>query len=120
MCNTVAYSHDRGVVHRDLKPLNIMLGPYGETLVRDWGLAERSGRMSRHQVEDEVPSPSPSPDDLTATGSRLARRQYMSPEQAQGEPVGLASDIFNLGLILYAILMGKSAFDESSFRAQTR
>jgi serine/threonine protein kinase/tetratricopeptide (TPR) repeat protein len=117
VCNTVAYAHDQGIVHRDLKPSNIMLGPYGETLVMDWGLAkpfDRDGSVS--ELEGDAPSPSPWPEDLTDAGIVLGTRRYMSPEQAKGEPVGPASDIFSLGLILYAILTGKSAFDESILR----
>ncbi len=117
VCDTVAYAHDQGVVHRDLKPSNIMLGPYGETLVLDWGLAKPFGMDDpAAESEWEAPSPSPSGDDLTATGAILGTPQYMSPEQAQGLPAGPASDIFSLGLILYAILTGKPAFDEASFR----
>ena len=118
VCNTVAYAHDRGIVHRDLKPSNIMLGPYGETLVMDWGLAkrlERDGSVS--ESEEDAPSPSSSPEDLTADGIVLGTPRYMSPEQAKGQPAGPASDIFSLGLILYAILTGKSAFDEASLRS---
>ena len=66
--------------------------------------------------EEDAPSPSPSPEDLTATGIVLGTPQYMSPEQAKGQPAGPASDIFSLGLILYAILTGKSAFDEASLQ----
>jgi serine/threonine protein kinase/Flp pilus assembly protein TadD len=115
VCNTVAYAHDQGIMHRDLKPSNIMLGPYGETLVMDWGLAKpfsRDGRVS--EPETDAPSPSPSPEDLTVEGTVLGTPRYMSPEQARGQPAGPASDIFSLGLILHAILTGKSAFDEAS------
>jgi len=117
VCNTVAYAHDQGVVHRDLKPSNIVLGPYGETLVMDWGLAKRIGGDDSAAASDgDVPSPSPSPDDLTATGAVLGTPQYMSPEQARGEPAGPPSDIFSLGLILYALMTGKPAFDADSLR----
>ena len=117
-CNTVAYSHDQEVVHRDLKPSNIMLGPYGETLVMDWGLAKRFGDEGANQDGGEAPSPSPSAQDVTATGEVLGTPQYMSPEQAKGEPAGPAGDIFSLGLVLYAILTGKSAFAEASLRGR--
>jgi serine/threonine-protein kinase len=120
-CNTVAYAHDQGVVHRDLKPANIMLGPYGETLVLDWGLAKRiGGGEVAAESEGDGLSPSPSAEDLTATGRVLGTPRYMSPEQARGESAGPASDIFSLGLVLYDILTGKSAFEESSFRGEDR
>ena len=114
VCNTMAYAHDRGVIHRDLKPSNIMLGPYGETLVMDWGLAKRHGTDDvGGEAEGDAPSPSPSPDALTATGAVLGTPHYMSPEQARGEPAGPASDVFSLGLVLYAILTGKSPYAEA-------
>ena len=115
VCDTVAYAHDQGVVHRDLKPSNIMLGRYGETLVMDWGLAKHFGTEdSDGDPETEAPSPSPSPEALTATGAVLGTPQYMSPEQAKGLSTGPASDVFNLGLILYTILTGTPAFEEAS------
>ncbi len=114
VCNTMAYAHDQGVIHRDLKPSNIMLGPYGETLVMDWGLAKRLGTDDAGgEAEGDAPSPSPSPDALTATGDVLGTPYYMSPEQARGEPTGPASDVFNLGLVLYAILTGKSPYADA-------
>ncbi len=117
MCNTIAYAHDEGVLHRDLKPSNIMLGPYGETLVMDWGLAKQvGGDDPADGPGGDGPSPNPFPEDLTATGAVLGTPQYMSPEQAKGEPTGPAGDIFNLGLILYAILTGRPAFAGDSFR----
>jgi tetratricopeptide (TPR) repeat protein len=115
-CNAVAYAHDQGVVHRDLKPSNLMLGPYGETLVLDWGLAKAVGAdEATTEAADEALSPAASPEELTATGAVLGTPRYMSPEQARGEPAGPAGDIFGLGLVLYAILTGKSAYEESSF-----
>jgi tetratricopeptide (TPR) repeat protein/tRNA A-37 threonylcarbamoyl transferase component Bud32 len=117
-CNTVAYAHDQGVVHRDLKPSNLMLGPYGETLVMDWGLAKRlGGDDAANEGEEDAPSPDPFSQDITVTGEVVGTPQYMSPEQARGEPAGPAGDIFSLGLVLYTILTGRSAFEETSFRA---
>ena len=111
VCDTMAYAHDQGVIHRDLKPSNIMLGPYGETLVLDWGLARRLGADDFSTDGDrDAPSPSPWADDLTATGDVLGTPQFMSPEQARGEPATPASDIFCLGLILYAILTGRRPY----------
>ncbi len=117
VCNTVAFAHDQGIVHRDLKPSNIMLVPYGETLVIDWGLAKRFGEdVSAPEPVAAQLSRGPLADELTATGAVMGTPQYMSPEQARGEPAGPASDIFNLGLILYAILTGKPAFEETTLR----
>jgi serine/threonine-protein kinase len=117
VCNTVAYAHDQGVVHRDLKPSNILLGPYGETLVMDWGLAKRLGtEEAGGEAEGDALSPNPWPDALTATGAVLGTPHYMSPEQARGEPAGPASDIFSLGLVLYAILTGNSPYVDAVFQ----
>ena len=121
VCNTMAYAHDQGIVHRDLKPSNIMLGLYGEILVMDWGLAKPFDRNdSIDESKADAPSPIASPEDLTVTGMVLGTPRYMSPEQANGQPAGPASDIFSLGLILYAILTGKSAFDEANLPACAR
>ncbi len=114
VCNTIAYAHDQGVVHRDLKPSNIMIGTYGETLVMDWGLAKRlASDTSDGEPEGEDLAPSPSFDDLTAAGAVLGTPQYMSPEQASGKPSGPPSDLYALGVILYAILTGRSPYRES-------
>ncbi len=115
-CNTVAYAHDQGVVHRDLKPSNIMLGAYGETLVLDWGLAKQFGDESVRDDGGDGPSPNPSSDDVTATGQVLGTPNFMSPEQAKGEPAGPAADIFSLGLVLYAIVTGEAAFETAGLQ----
>jgi hypothetical protein len=100
-CQAVAYAHAEGVIHRDLKPANIMVGRFGETQVVDWGLATRSG--------EGAPPGSGHARDAgdTATGSVLGTPAYMSPEQARGEALGPASDVWSLGAVLYAVLTGK-------------
>jgi eukaryotic-like serine/threonine-protein kinase len=110
-CNTVAFAHSRGVVHRDLKPEHVMLGPYGETFVIDWGLAKpiSDGTLD---VEREAPRQVIVPGfdrGTTLPGGVFGTPAYMSPEQAtaHGEQVGPASDIYSLGATLYYLLTGR-------------
>ena len=112
VCNAIAYAHSRGVLHRDLKPGNIMLGKYGETLVVDWGLAKvvgsagsengslRKGRSSLRPAADRRPR---------RWAAALGTPQYMSPEQAAGrlDLLGPASDVYSLGATLYYVLTGQ-------------
>ncbi|HVS34769.1 MAG TPA: serine/threonine-protein kinase [Gemmataceae bacterium] len=112
-CNTVAYAHSRGIIHRDLKPDNIMLGPYGETLVVDWGLAKYVGRDERRRdVAEESIRPTPTPNgEGTRVGAVVGTPAFMSPEQALGRPdVGPAGDVFSLGAMLYQLLTGRPPY----------
>jgi tetratricopeptide (TPR) repeat protein/tRNA A-37 threonylcarbamoyl transferase component Bud32 len=117
VCNAVAYAHSRGVVHRDLKPQNVMLGPFGETLVVDWGLAKAGVERpagDRDATTDPTIRPA-SGSDLASTlvGSALGTPGYMSPEQANGrhDLVGPASDVFGLGATLYCVLTAHKPFE---------
>jgi serine/threonine protein kinase len=120
VCRTIGYVHGRGVLHRDLKPRNILLADTGETLVVDWGLAKI------HGTPEIVPAAESPPDPVDAYGTTLVGElaetvpgqpkgtpAYMSPEQAAGmwDKVGPASDVYGLGTTLYKVLTGQAPFD---------
>jgi serine/threonine-protein kinase len=110
VCNAIDYAHSRGVVHRDLKPQNIMLGDFGETLVVDWGLAKVIGRSeiafgsSDNRVLSSTAGSTP-----TSMGQVVGTPRFMSPEQAAGrlDLLGPASDVYSLGATLYTLLTGR-------------
>jgi serine/threonine-protein kinase len=110
VCNTIAYAHSRGVLNRDVKPSNVLLGKYGETLVVDWGLAKAVGRPEPAAGGEEALRPHADGGLATLAGTALGTPAYMSPEAAAGRPdrVGPASDIYGLGAMLYAILTGQA------------
>jgi WD40 repeat protein len=115
VCNAVDYAHSRGVIHRDLKPTNVMLGKFGETLVVDWGLAKASQLCSQLSPGEErklLPS-SEAVSSETLPGSAIGTPGFMSPEQAEGRiaDIGPASDIYTLGVTLYLLLAGCEPFD---------
>src|SRR5262249_14857420 len=115
VCNTIAYAHSRGIIHRDRKPGNIMLGEYRQTLVVDGGLAN-AGRCDRLQgIKEAEPDPMnrvTTSECETAPGAAMGTPAYMSPEQATGQwdRVGPASDIYSLGGTLYTLLTGQAPF----------
>src|SRR5258707_11738541 len=90
------FAHKRGVIHRDLKPHNVILDEDGRVRVTDFGIA-RAGAS-----------------DMTLTGSIMGTAQYLSPEQAQGYPVSAASDLYSVGVILYELLTGAVPFEGES------
>lgn len=100
VCLALEAAHTEGVVHRDLKPQNIMVGQQGKVYVMDFGIAR--------SVE---------PGGLTQTGMLVGTPEYMSPEQVRGEHVDLRSDIFALGLILYELLTGEMPFKADTAQA---
>jgi serine/threonine-protein kinase len=113
VCNAIHYAHSRGVLHRDVKPGNIIVGKYGETLVVDWGLAKPLGRSEVPGEERMLAPAATGGSSETLPGSALGTPAYMSPEQARGDldRVGPRSDVYSLGATLYYLLCGKSPFE---------
>jgi len=123
VCQTIAYAHSKGVLHRDVKPANIMVGAFGEVQVVDWGLAkvlhrggvadERRAKQSVFTIIETVRSGPGSSGSDSIMGSVMGTPAYMSPEQAQGEVEKLdeRADVFSLGASLCEILTGRPPYE---------
>lgn len=123
LCQAVSYAHDRKVIHRDLKPGNVMVGAFGEVQVMDWGLAKLLPDSEQPVSQDDLPLAdthlaltsidTPFQDGWrTRTGSAMGTVPFMAPEQAGGEValIGTHTDVFGLGAVLCVILTGEPPY----------
>jgi tRNA A-37 threonylcarbamoyl transferase component Bud32/Tfp pilus assembly protein PilF len=123
VCQAVGYAHAHDVIHRDLKPMNVMVGAFGEVQVMDWGLAKVLGASPATMVDTEQTTPATaiqslrqSDGEFTQAGSVLGTPAFMPPEQALGAigKIDTRSDVFGLGGILAVVLTGRPPFAANS------
>jgi formylglycine-generating enzyme required for sulfatase activity/serine/threonine protein kinase len=126
VCDTMSYAHDKGVLHRDLKPDNVMVGKFGEVYVMDWGLAKVVGQQDRvdlrirpeaassHSQIDSARKRDAESDDgssvVSMDGQKLGTPSYMPPEQGRSEALDERADVYAIGAMLYHLLTGRAPY----------
>jgi formylglycine-generating enzyme required for sulfatase activity/serine/threonine protein kinase len=126
VCDTMGFAHDKGVLHRDLKPHNVMVGRFGEVYVMDWGLAKVTGQEDRHDVRirpdgasslsriDSARKRDSDSDEgasmMSMDGQKLGTPSYMPPEQAKSEPLDLRADVYAIGAMMYELVTGRAPY----------
>ncbi|MCK6506022.1 serine/threonine protein kinase [Myxococcota bacterium] len=110
VCDALSYAHSKGVVHRDIKPPNVMVGRFGEVYLMDWGIARVLGHPDQEPT-GEAPLDLDGAVDRTRVGQVFGTPAYMAPEQARGEAdrVGPPADVYALGLLLYELCVLRRA-----------
>jgi len=114
-CDAVAFAHAHGVIHRDLKPQNIMIGSFGEVLVLDWGVAKIKPQMNADERRSDLRS-SAFIRGNTSDGTIIGTQHYMSPEQARGEIDQLdeRADVYSLGAVLSFLLKDQARVSKAA------
>jgi serine/threonine protein kinase len=110
VCEAMAFAHAHGVIHRDLKPQNVMVGEFGEALVMDWGVAKALGERGTGEVGAGDAAGTTRASGATAHGAVVGTPEFMAPEQARGETDRLdeRTDVYALGALLFFLLSGRA------------
>ncbi len=123
ICQIIAYAHDLGVIHRDIKPVNLMLGNFGATFVMDWGLAKKiqvnSNDLEMEEESNKIFSFGGDDMRLTQLGAVVGTRWYRSPEYLRTQQNTVQNDIYALGVTLYKFLTNKLPYYHDTMRENT-